>query len=121
MAYDSSQLRWHYTTGDYLTQILESQVIHPATIGVPEGEKPCVWFSTHPEWEQTANKAVYIDGVRVPCTKDQTHMFGGGLKRIGVAEHTAPHAWRVFKRLSGASSKVATALYSQAIVLGAKP
>ena len=48
---------WHYTVGQRLRSILDTQEISLATKGVPQGEKSVVWLTTSPQWESTANKA----------------------------------------------------------------
>lgn len=113
---------WHYTIKDYLSRIIETGEIRPATAGITAREKPCVWFSTNQTWEPTANKLIERqDGFICPGTKETTEKYGGGLVRIGVAPETAPHNWHAFKRLSNISAKVAKAMYNAGIDSGAKP
>ena len=49
-------MAWHYTVTVRAALILAEGVIRPATVGVPDGEIPVVWFSTRQFWEPTANK-----------------------------------------------------------------
>lgn len=49
---------WHYTTFSRLTRILLTGEIRPASAGVPEGERPIVWFSRNPVWEETATPEI---------------------------------------------------------------
>jgi len=117
-----TRTRWHYTTGQKFTLIAQDGIIKPATIGVPRGERPIVWFSTHPMWEPTACKGMINEtGKLVRLTMDQTREMGGGLVRFAVALQTAPHDWRALKELSGMSGRMAQHLYHEGIRQGARP
>jgi hypothetical protein len=99
----AEQIAWHYTTGDYLIEIVKSGEIRPATANVPANERPAAWFSLEPHWEPTAQKALRNpDGAVVRLGMQGTYERCGGLARIGVALETCPHDWRAFKRLGGA-------------------
>jgi hypothetical protein len=112
---------WHYTIRAYLPQILADGLLKPAIAGVPRGERPAVWFSSNPAWEETANKMVMTwSGPRLG-TKETTHRHGGGLCRIGVTASVAPHGWGAFKRLSGIKTAHARALERAGLKAGAKP
>jgi len=113
-------LCWHYTVGLKMEQILRSGVLLPATAGVPDWERPAVWFSTNRVWEQTANK-MYFDarGVRHLGTKQTTEKYAHGLYRIGVAKETAPHDWATFRKLSGIKRMQARLLEKSARKAGA--
>jgi hypothetical protein len=107
---------WHYTTVDRLVMIIAAGEIRPATTGVPNGEKPIVWFSTHPEWEPTATKAMKDrNGWTRRATIEEVEQFSGGLARIGVAPETAPHSWRELKHMSGMRSGEARRLERAAV------
>jgi hypothetical protein len=114
--------RWHYTTGQCFLQIVEDGIIKPAITGVPTHEKPIVWFSTNPHWENTASKAMRKpDGSIVTLNMEETAEHCGGLVRFGVAPETAPHDWNALRDISGMSPKMASALYQAAIRQGARP
>ena len=49
-------MAWHYTINMHAQRIMADGFIQPATAGVFRPEKPCVWFSSEPIWEQTACK-----------------------------------------------------------------
>jgi hypothetical protein len=67
----------HYTVGIRMKMILRDALIKPATTNVPEGERPAVWFSMNPVWEETANKAIMTKaGIRVGLTKEETEERG---------------------------------------------
>ena len=93
---------WHYTTGRKLKQISADGEIRPATARVPEGERPVVWFSYHPEWEPTASKIFRAgDGSMRAATIEEMEWLARGLARIGISPDTAPYKWYQLKRLSG--------------------
>lgn len=113
---------WHYTTGIHFKDIVRDGVIKPATAVVPDNEKPIVWFSLNPEWEETANKGLCgPKGENISLDRTGTMKHGGGLVRIGVAPETAPYDWRTLRELSGMHHKMATRLYRAAIEQGARP
>ena len=85
-------------------------------------EKPVVWFSYHPEWEETANKPVGLpDGTIQRGTKDSTHMLGGGLVRIAIKPESAPIDWTQFKKLSGIDAENVKSLTNAAFSCDMSP
>jgi hypothetical protein len=113
-------MKYHYTVKLRLDSILADGLIKCATEGVFGGERPAVWFTTNPTWEETANKAVDNGFGRESLTRDQTHEVFEGLVRIAVADETAPHDWNAYRRLSGVSPKMANALRTLAYRAGSK-
>jgi hypothetical protein len=114
---------WHYTCGDRLELILKSGEIRPATAGIEKGERPAVWFSSNPVWEETANK-LRLDswtGEVRSLTKQETHEYAGGLARIAVSPETAPVNWERFCRESGASTKMLAGLKKAAYSMSSHP
>lgn len=113
---------WHYTVVERLQRILHEGELRPSSVGVPKKEKPALWFSSNPLWEPTANRLWKdIDGRVVRLSKDQTHVLGGGLARIGVAAEVAPHDWKSYKKASGITTDRAKRIYDEAIRIGARP
>jgi hypothetical protein len=112
---------WHYTIGKHLPKIIESKLIKLATIGVRE--KPAVWFSTNPIWEQTCNKLWQdsITGKLRQLSKEETHRYGNGLVRIRIKPEAAPYNFQAFKRISKISNNAAKRLTEKAELWGAKP
>ena len=80
----SVRLAWHYTVPHHGQEIRACGHIKPATLFVPAGEKPVVWFSLRQFWEPTANKAIMRDGTRVPLSMQETWEAAGGACRFGV-------------------------------------
>ena len=75
------QVCWHYTVGERLARIIALGEIRTSTTGVRASEKPVVWFSTNPVWENTAGP-VLLDNVtskRIDLDKQQMHQLCGGL------------------------------------------
>ena len=114
---------WHYTVMERLQRILRDGELRPATSGKPSRVKSAVWFSSHSAWEASANRWWHDDlGERnVRLNKDQPHVLGGGLVRIGVTPDVAPHDWKAYRRLSGISADRAKAIYDEAVSAGARP
>src|SRR5262245_30228238 len=76
---------YHYTIGHRLVAIVNEGIIKPATAYVPEGERPAVWFTINPNWDETATKLYQEDdgSLRI-CTREEMAEHGGGLVRIVV-------------------------------------
>lgn len=101
---------WHYTTIETrLPAILRTGFLMPATDGVPQGERPVVWFSRQPEWEPTACKRWDWRKKRGRSLDEIAHGHGG-LARFGVDPSVAPHDWEAFRQLSGISAAAANGL-----------
>lgn len=114
---------FHYTVGACLPQIIRSGEIKLATAFVNKGEKPAVWFSTNPVWEQTANKMLFDKdtGRLINLDKEGTALWGNGLVRIEIVPEAAPYTWWNYKRLSRAKKKILRGLYEVAMKDGADP
>lgn len=110
---------WHYTILDAFRSILHDGFIKPATEFVPPGERPVVWFSSNPVWENSAAKGV-TEGGRMRIATFDEHV-SAGLIRIGVQSATAPYRWQETKELSNMDASVAQKLYRVAIAKGARP
>jgi hypothetical protein len=76
-------IAWHYTCGTRAVDILVSGVLKPTDAFVPPNEKPILWFSVAPFWEQTANKMIAMDGKAICLSMEGTALYGGGLYRFG--------------------------------------
>ncbi len=114
-------LRYHYTVGQWIKAIIGEGIIRPATQWVPKGERPIVWFSSNPDWEQTANKGWLQNGVAITLTKEQTRKHAGGLFRIGVLNETAPYSWQKLRFLSKMHPAAADRLEEDARERGSNP
>ena len=114
-------LRYHYTVGQCIKAIIGEGIIRPATARVPKGERPIVWFSSNPDWEQTANKGWLQNRVAITLTKEQTRERAGGLFRIGVLNETAPYSWQQLRFLSKMHPAAADRLEEVARERGSNP
>ena len=119
-AFTPGLIAWHYTTGEKYALILASGVLKPATSFVPPNEKPIIWFSLDPEWEPTANKAVFVNGVMKRLTKAETQIMGNGLYRFGVPAKTL-HPWPKLASKARMASGIRQGLERTGITLGANP
>lgn len=79
-----TEIAWHYTTGEVLVKIAKSQELRPATAYVPKHERPILWFSFNPEWEETANKGIIENGKNRTVTRQEMIASGVGLVRFGI-------------------------------------
>lgn len=119
--YEKPEQLWHYTVGTKIKSIMESGVIRPATEGIDADERPAVWLSCHPVWEETANKALLDkSGNRIPCSKEGTAQHGDGLFRISV-NPTNAIPWTEYKTLSGISRRTADGLERAGLAAGGIP
>lgn len=111
-----NMLVWHYTTYDRLERILAAGEIRPATAHVPPNERPIVWFSRNPVWEETATPALRDSSGRTrKATRDEMKRVARGMVRIGVDSSTAPFDWYQLKRRSGMKARIARGLEDAAL------
>jgi hypothetical protein len=112
---------FHYTTMEKLGKILDSRSIFTATGYVPKNERPVVWFSTNPVWEETANKGIMDALGRISDgSREKTHKGAGGLARIEVPESITVN-WLTFKLESGIKPVLAKRLARIAKKQNSKP
>lgn len=106
---------YHYTIGDRTESILECGYIDMATAFIEKNERPAAWLSSHPDWDETANKMLLKpDGTLASCDKEDTRKIGGGLFRFRISRGELEiHDWQGYRRLSGVSDLIAV---SQEIV-----
>ena len=107
---------YHYTKVMHLPPIL-AQGLKPTNVFIAPGEKPVLWFSTNPQWENT----VFCSDA--PSLKE-AHLrmrSMGGLARIGCHDSVAPHRWKELKELANIPSKFAMSLYQAAIAVQSRP
>lgn len=78
----NSPIAWHYTVGLHWPSIVREGAIRLATLHVPVGERPAVWFTTSTSYESTARKGHRTLGL---LSVLDTALMCGGLYRIGVA------------------------------------
>lgn len=117
----STALRWHYTIGPHYAKIIESGVIRPATANVLKGERPAVWFSLNPAWEQTACKGIIEDGVRRSLPFEEMLELRIDAFRFGVIPSLAPYDWSAYVRKSRVNPRMAKGLLTVATEMGADP
>jgi hypothetical protein len=87
----------------------QQRIIKPATAFIGKGERPIVWFSTNPVWEQTVHSMETLIRWGVsPC-------------RIAVPPEVAPYRFNKLRRLSGMKADTADALARAARRDGANP
>src|SRR5437867_969614 len=95
-----NDLVWHYTVGRYARKIEATQLLLPATNGVPEHERPVVWFSARQDFEPTARKLWKQADAVFSLTKVETAELGGGLVRYGLPRESALR-WPALCRAAG--------------------
>jgi hypothetical protein len=107
---------YHYTKAFHLPSIL-AHGLRQSELFLTSGEKPILWFSTNPAWENT----VLMWRGR---TLTEAHLLmrdRGGLVRIVCDDSVAPHRWKELKGLALIPHRIATARYSTAISVGSRP
>ena len=111
---------FHYTVVNYLPAIFERKMLMPTA---KDSEKEqAVWFSTNPEWEETANKAYHSgDGIPIEGNKWDSYKIYGGLARIEVAPEIAPYNWEQYKKKSNIPMEKAQEIEAHAAKYNADP
>jgi len=112
---------YHYTIGKYLPAIFESGELRPTDSYVEPGERPILWFSTHPHFEPTATKMVIsADGSYRGLSVEETEQQGGGLFRFGVSLDRVT-SWPRIGSLAGIRTKMKKSLEEAGLRKGASP
>lgn len=73
---------YHYTVGIKIPSILNDGYLKLTPKQPIENETPLVWVSSNELWEETANKAAYINGEYKVLTREQTSLYCNGLYRF---------------------------------------
>jgi hypothetical protein len=107
---------YHYTKALHLPSILR-QGLQPSRLLLTPGEKPILWFTTNPAWENTvlALDAPSLDEANLRM-RDQ-----GGLARIVCNDSVAPLRWKELKEIASIPYSMSSHLYSTAIRIGSRP
>lgn len=111
---------FHYTTGNKINQIIKDGFIKLETSGGVDFKKqrPAVWCTFSPEWENTCNKGLITDGKHKALNMLDTAHYAEGIYRIEVDPVAAPHDWDKWLIKSNVSTKIANGLKRVAIERG---
>jgi hypothetical protein len=115
---------WHYTVYQNWEGILESGFIKTSDTLIESGEKPAVWFSTNPNFEQTARKIIQdTETGEIKLNQGRDELFEAGFQcvRIEVVPTLPFINWKKYKKISGISKGVAKAMEKVGIEQGANP
>jgi hypothetical protein len=115
---------FHYTGWERFQGICIDGEIRVATKHVPPGVKPVVWFTTNPDWEETANKPVVRrDGsLSEPLNRHALWEHGYNPIRIEVDPKKASlSSWNNYKKNSGDSMDMLKSLEKTAKQMGSNP
>ena len=114
--------KYHYTVGNFLSQIIHDGEIKLATACCRKKREYAVWVSTNELWEETANKGFRVpDGSIIHGDRATTHFKGEGLARIEVKPKAAPFNWISYVRKSKIPGKLKRGLVSAAKDIGSNP
>ncbi|MBB3190659.1 hypothetical protein [Halomonas cerina] len=86
-----------------------------------EGERPLVWFSTHPFWEPTATKPRWIGGLLVPQTFDEYCDEFGCVRFALPAADGRLMSWRRACKFAGIPKRDRWAMESVGMEAGGDP
>ena len=113
-------LAWHYTILPVYKLIVDSGVLRPADCRIELGERPILWFSTNPFWEQTANKMLFdsATGKETKLSMVETAQKAGGLVRFAVPVQRLVR-WPRLGQLANIKSKTRKILEEAGIRMGA--
>lgn len=114
---------YHYTKGCHLAKIVNEGIIRTSKTLIEKKEKPAVWLTKSPEWEQacnvghvvTANELVSgqtysSDEIEMVTCNDDYMKKEMGMCRILISENISTISWAKFKHVSGISADVYHAL-----------
>ena len=111
---------WHYTAELRINEIIESGVIKLATKYLEKRERPAVWLSSNPVWENTATKMVN-DGFNLRQLSLEEMKIHFGLARIEVIPKDSYITWGKYKYDSGISARFYGMLESEGLRKQANP
>lgn len=112
---------FHYTTETRLEEIIESEIISLATVGIDnKKEKPCAWVSTNPKWEATATKQAKNEQGKIVQLKFDEQLKSYGCARIEV-EPNGLFPWKTIRKISNMKPKLADDMESYGIRMGGNP
>ncbi len=116
---------WHYTAYQHLQKIIASGKIRVSSIRIDKRERPAAWFSSNPDFEQTAKKGVENSEtgiVRHALGRDELLKAGFPPVRIEIdPSRVQVYDWEQYKKVSGISKKAAVDLEEAGINMGAAP
>jgi len=123
-------MRWHYTTLASLQVILEDGFLEPSPLYDDESsaeliadsakERPVLWFTSSPNWEETANKALRsLEGSRQLDREGTLEYFG--LARVGVSEGYPLEKFLRITRKSRQKKRLTNRLIRTAVEAGSNP
>ena len=117
---------WHYTFIQSFYNMTQDGVIKTSsTVRISEMEKPVIWLSSNPVWEETVRKALRdpeTGEISEALSRDELFQRGYPAVRIKTnSELVAVRSWRHFKKYSGIPKKEAKALAQVALKWGANP
>ena len=111
---------WHYTAELRIPEIVQSGVIKLATKFLEKRERPAVWLSSNPTWENTATKMAN-DGFHTRQLSLEEMKLHFGLARIQVVTKKSYVTWGKFKYDSGISAEFYDFLESEGFRKQANP
>lgn len=91
---------WHYTPAHRLIDIIESGHIK-FSIDTFENEKPVVWFSSNPVWENSVVKYVRTEESEKQLITKESMLRICGLGRIEVKYTEEIITWQLLKEYNG--------------------
>lgn len=114
---------FHYTILERYQSIFNDGEIKVATKFVPVGVKPVVWFTTNPDWDETANKGAAMDDGSFKTLNRQS-MWEMGVHPIRIEidpTMVSLRSWNNYKKNSGDSKEVLKGLEKTAKQVGSNP
>ena len=112
---------FHYTTETRLEEIIESEIISLATVGIDnKKEKPCAWVSSNSMWEHTATKMAHNQFGEVIQLSFEEQLNIWGCARIEV-EPKGFLPWKIIRKISNMRSRDADRMEFQGIQKGGSP
>jgi hypothetical protein len=118
---ESNKRYFHYTPETRLEEIIQSEKIKLATVGIDnKKEKPCAWVSTNPKWEPTATKMYRNQNGEILQFTFSEQLKNLGCARIEV-EPIGLFPWKTVVKLSKMKSKDANNMETSGIEMGGNP
>lgn len=110
---------YHYTPAFRIPEMLESEEIKPAVIGLGKNEKPVTWISSNPFWENTATKMMNTEKGLIQLTFNQQVQYFGCARIEVKPNNLIP--WKSLKHQAKIDKKKAAFLVENGKIMGGKP
>lgn len=117
----TEKIVWHYTTGEELLNIWDTEVLAPPSADFAGEVAPALWFSSDQDWQPITDMfRLGSKGAALSFSKAEAARVSCGLVRLGLPE-AALHTWEKVARKAGFDDSQIQAVKTRAWAEGTSP